>query len=427
MSPDKTMGILEQNAHPTKPQLQQKPELLSPAGDMERLEAAVRYGADAVYLAGKDYGMRAAPGNFTNEELARGVAFCHESGVRVYVTCNTLPRNSELEALPAFLSHCQACRVDGLIISDLGVLAMAKEYAPEVERHVSTQTGIVNYAAARACWDLGAKRVVLARELPLDQIRELRERIPPELELEAFAHGSMCVSFSGRCLLSNYMTGRDANRGQCAQPCRWEYFLTEKQRPGQRFSIIENGKGTYILNSNDLCMIRHIPAMTAAGITSLKIEGRAKSAYYVACVTAAYRRAIDFFWENPGEPLPEEILEETEKISHRAYSPGFYFGGEPGQTPDRSQYTRKYEVVAACEGRAGAYIKLRERNRFFAGEQADILQPGGETLTAELTELYNEDWERIQSAPHAEMLVYWKTDLPIKAGAYLRVKKDGRG
>ncbi len=400
------------------------PELLAPAGDMERLEAAVRYGADAVYLAGKDYGMRAAPGNFTPEELVRGVELCHQQGVRVYVTCNTLPRNAELEAMPRFLEHCAQAGVDGFIISDLGVLALAKRHAPQVERHVSTQTGIVNYAAAQACWELGAKRVVLAREVPLTEIRGIRERIPPEMELEAFAHGSMCVSFSGRCLLSNYMTGRDANRGQCAQPCRWEYTLTEKQRPDQHFPIIQGQEGTYILNSNDLRMIQHIPAMVEAGVSSLKIEGRAKSAYYVACVTAAYRRAIDFFASHPGEALPPEILEETEKISHRAYSPGFYFGGEPGQTPDRSQYTRKYQLVAVSGGRAGQYVKLYERNHFCRGDLADVLQPGREPFTIRLEELYNQDWEPIEAAPHAEMLVYWKTDAEVGQGAYLRIRRE---
>lgn len=405
------------------PKLLQKPELLSPAGDMERLTAAVRYGADAVYLAGKTFGMRAAPANFGEEELARAVAYCHENGVRVYVTCNTLPRNDELSNLPPFLKSCQDMGVDAFIISDLGVLALAKEHAPRVERHVSTQTGIVNYAAARACWDLGAKRVVLAREVPLDEIRGIRENTPPQLELEAFAHGAMCVSFSGRCLLSNYMTGRDANRGQCAQPCRWEYFLTEKERPNRQFTLIQEEKGAYIFNSNDLCMIEHIPEMIRAGVSSLKIEGRAKSAYYVACVTAAYRRAIDFFWEHPGEPLPPEILEETEKISHRAYSQGFYFGGEPGQTPDRSQYTRAYELAAVSLGRQGNYVNLRQRNRFFRGDTVDVLQPGRAPFTAELTELYNEDWEPIDAAPHAEMTVYWKTSLEVGEGAFLRIKK----
>lgn len=400
-----------------------KPELLSPAGDMERLTAAVRYGADAVYLAGKSFGMRAAPQNFGEEELQEAVAFCHENGVKVYVTCNTLPRNDELKELPAFLSFCGEAGVDAFIISDLGVLSLAKEYAPQVARHVSTQTGIVNYAAARACYDLGASRIVLAREVPLQEIKEIRDNTPPQLELEAFVHGAMCVSFSGRCLLSNYMTDRDANRGQCAQPCRWEYFLTEKERPDRQFTILQEEKGTYIFNSNDLRMIEHLPEMTAAGVTSLKIEGRAKSAYYVASVTSAYRQAIDFFAENPWKPLPPEILEETEKISHRTYSHGFYFGGEPGQTPDRSQYTRNYELAAICEGRQGGYLKLRERNRFFKGDTVDILQPGKAPFTAELTEIFNEDWEPIDSAPHAEMTVYWKTDADVADGAFLRVKK----
>ena len=398
-------------------------ELLAPAGDMERLVSAVKYGADAVYLAGKNFGMRAAPQNFDERELREAVAYCHENNVKVYVTCNTLPRNEELTELPGFLTFCGEIGVDAFIISDLGVLAMAKEYAPQVDRHVSTQTGIVNYAAAKACYDLGASRVVLARELPLEEIRGIRENTPPGLALEAFVHGAMCVSFSGRCLLSNYMTDRDANRGQCAQPCRWEYYLTEKERPDRQFTILQEEKGTYIFNSNDLRMIEHIPELAAAGVSSLKIEGRAKSAYYVASVTAAYRQAIDFFRENPGKPLPQEIMEETEKISHRAYSHGFYFGGEPGQTPDRSQYTRNYELAALCEGRQGKYLKLRERNRFFRGETVDILQPGTPAFTAQLTELFNEDWEPIDSAPHAEMTVYWKTDVQVESGAFLRIRR----
>lgn len=401
-----------------------KLELLAPAGDMERLVSAVRYGANAVYLAGKSFGMRAAPQNFGERELEQAIAFCHENGVKVYVTCNTLPRNGELSELPKFLSLCGELGVDAFIISDLGVLSMAKQYAPRVDRHISTQTGIVNYEAARTCFELGASRVVLAREVTLQEIAEIRAKTPPELELEAFVHGAMCVSFSGRCLLSNYMTGRDANRGQCAQPCRWEYFLTEKERPDRHFTIVQEEKGAYIFNSNDLRMIEHIPELAAAGVTSLKIEGRAKSAYYVASVTSAYRQAIDFFEERPGQPLPPEILEETEKISHREYSHGFYFGGEPGQTPDRSQYTRKYELAAVCEGRRGEYIKLRERNRFFRGEIVDILQPGKPSFTAELTELFNEDWDPIEAAPHAEMTVYWKTGAEIAEGAFLRIRRE---
>ena len=403
-----------------------KPELLAPAGDRERLEAAVRYGADAVYLAGKSFGMRSAPANFGPEELAQAVDFCHQRGVKVYVTCNTLPRNQEFEELPSFLTACQEAGVDAFIISDLGVLALAGKVAPQVERHISTQTGIVNFAAAQVCWELGAKRVVLAREVPLSEIQGIRENTDPGLELEAFVHGAMCMSFSGRCVISNYMTGRDANRGECAQPCRWEYTLIEKERPDQPFTLLQREEGAYILNSNDMRMIQHIPAMVDAGITSLKLEGRAKSAYYVASVTQAYRRAIDFFYEHPADPLPQEILEETEKISHRAYSTGFYFGGQPGQTPDRSQYTRNYELVAICQGREGKCLRLTQRNRFFQGQEVDILQPGREPFTATLDELYNEDGEAIQVAPHAEMVVRWKTDLPVEAGAYLRVKKEPR-
>ena len=403
-----------------------KPELLAPAGDMERLRAAVDYGADAVYLGGKNFGMRSAPANFSCQELEEGVALCHRRGVKVYVTCNTLPRNQELPEMVPFLKFCQEAGVDGFILSDLGVLALAKKHAPQVERHISTQFGVVNYAAAQACFELGASRVVLAREVPLSEIREIREKVDPRLELEAFAHGSMCVSFSGRCLLSNYLTGRDANRGQCAQPCRWEYTLVEKERPQREFEIFQEERGTYIFNSNDMRMIQHIPAMMEAGISSLKLEGRAKSAYYVACVTQAYRRAIDFFYEHPEEELPASILEETEKISHRTYSTGFYFGDEPGEMPDRGQYTRNYELVAICQGREGDYLRLTQRNRFFAGQEVDILQPGREPVLATLDQLKNGDWEPIEKAPHAEMTVYWKTDLEVQPGAYLRVKKVAR-
>ena len=399
-----------------------KPELLAPAGDMERLRAAVDYGADAVYLGGKNFGMRSAPANFSCQELEEGVALCHRRGVKVYVTCNTLPRNQELPEMVPFLKFCQEAGVDGFILSDLGVMALAKKHAPQVERHISTQFGVVNYAAAQACFELGASRVVLAREVPLSEIREIREKVDPRLELEAFAHGSMCVSFSGRCLLSNYLTGRDANRGQCAQPCRWEYTLVEKERPQREFEIFQEERGTYIFNSNDMRMIQHIPAMMEAGISSLKLEGRAKSAYYVACVTQAYRRAIDFFSEHPEEELPASILEETEKISHRTYSTGFYFGDEPGEMPDRGQYTRNYELVAICQGREGDYLRLTQRNRFFAGQEVDILQPGREPVLATLDQLKNGDWEPIEKAPHAEMTVYWKTDLEVQPGAYLRRK-----
>lgn len=404
----------------------QQPELLAPAGSLETLKYAVMYGADAVYCALPEFGMRAAPVNLTVGELHEGCIFAHARGKKVYLTLNTLPTNEELSKLPQYIQDAAEAGVDAFIIADLGVLALAKKYAPQVERHVSTQAGITNYEAAKVCYELGAKRVVLARELPLTEIALIRDNCPADLELEAFVHGAMCMSVSGRCLLSSYMAGRSGNRGECAQPCRWEYHLVEAQRPGEVFTLTQEEKGAYFFNSNDLRMIDAIPQMMDAGITSLKIEGRAKSAYYVACVTAAYRRAIDFAWEHPGEPLPAAILAETEKISHRPYSHGFYFGGEPGQTLDRSHYARGYELVAVCQGREDGLVTLRERNRFFRGQEVDILQPGREPFTATLDELYNEDGEAIQVAPHAEMVVRWKTDLPVEAGAYLRVKKAPR-
>ena len=325
------------------------PELLAPVGDMERLISAVRYGADAVYLAGKSFGMRSAPSNFTNEELEEAVKYCHAQGVKVYVTCNILPHNAELAALPAFLEFCQAIGVDAFIMTDLGVMAMAKKYAPNVAIHISTQAGVVNYETANAFYNMGAERVVLARELSFEEIAEIRTKTPKALEIEAFVHGAMCVSFSGRCLLSNYMTGRDANHGDCAQPCRWDYYLIERTRPDQVFTIEQDQKSTYVFNSRDMCMIEHIPRLIECGISSLKIEGRAKSAYYVACVTNAYRHGIDAVMN--GEPLPQWVVDETEKISHRAYSTGFYSGHEPGQTVNSGGYIRGWDVAAVCTGR----------------------------------------------------------------------------
>lgn len=401
-----------------------KVEVLSPAGDMERLISAVEYGADAVYLAGKIFGMRAGPSNFTNEELYEAVDYCHKKGVRVYVTCNTLPRNNELAELPGFLTHARDCGVDAFIISDMGVLAYAKKYAPNVDIHISTQAGIVNYEAANSFYEMGAKRVVLARELNINEIGEIAKNTPEDLEIEAFVHGAMCMSFSGRCLISNYLTDRDANRGECSQPCRWEYDLIERKRPGEIYTIQQEEKGAFIFNSRDMCLIEHIPELVDAGITSLKLEGRAKSAYYVASVTSAYRRAVDFLIENEGRPLPEDIVQETEKISHREYSTGFYFGGEPGQTTDNGGYIRHYDVAAICLETKDGMCKLKQRNRFFTGCTADVLEPGIPPYTVEINEMYDEYMNKIEVANHAEMIVYFKTDLEIKPGAFLRIKRN---
>lgn len=404
-----------------------KPEVLAPAGDMDRLRAALRFGADAVYLAGSEFGMRSAPANFTPEELREAVSLAHAQGVRVYLTCNTIPRSDKLERLPAFLAHAQEVGVDAFILTDLGVLELAKEYAPKVELHISTQAGVANYAAANALHRLGASRVVLARELSLAEIAVLRERTPPELEIEAFVHGAMCMSFSGRCLLSNYLTGRDANRGDCAQPCRWKYALVEEKRPGQYMEIETAGEGSYILNSRDMCMIEHIPELVRAGVTSLKIEGRAKSAYYVSVITHAYRQAVDWCFDHPGESFPAWIVRETEAISHRPYSTGFYFGSEPGQETVHGGYVRDCEVIAVCDGRQGSDLLLTQKNRFFRGDVADVLEPGRRPYEVSLDAIFNEDGEPLESAPHPAMRVRLRSDAPVSPGAILRKWSPSEG
>ena len=350
-----------------------KPELLCPAGDWERLELAVAYGADAVYLAGTAFGMRAFAGNFSPEDLPRAVAYAHDRGVRVHVTVNTMPRNGEVERLPAYLEQLDAAGVDALILADLGAFTLAGKYAPRCERHVSTQQSIGNYETARAWYDLGARRVVLARELSLAEIAEIRAKTPPELEIETFCHGAMCVSYSGRCLLSNYMTGRDSNRGACAQPCRYQYALMEEKRPGEYFPVFEDEKGTYILNSRDMCMIDHLDAVLDAGIDCLKIEGRAKSGYYAAIVTGAYRHVLDDV--AAGRPVDPVWRDEVEHVSHRPYSTGFYFG-QPGQYTANGRYIRDWQicaVVESCTPEGLATLSLR--NKFAAGDTVEVVGP----------------------------------------------------
>ena len=349
-------------------------ELLAPAGDMERLRMAVAYGADAVYLAGNDFGMRAFAGNFGRDELKEAVALCRHRGVKVHVTCNTMPRWEEVERLPAWLEYLNDLGVDAAIVADLGVFRQVQRYAPRLKLHVSTQAGVTNHEAARAWHDLGASRVILARELSLDEIREIRSRTPKSLEIEAFVHGAMCVSYSGRCLLSNYMTGRDAQRGACAQPCRYKYALMEEKRPGEYFPVFEENGETYIMNSRDMCMIDHIPELLEAGLDSLKIEGRAKSAYYAAVVTGAYRHAVDAALA--GEPLDPIWKAELDKVSHRPYSTGFYFG-QPGQYTGDARYIRDFQVCAVVEtcSEAGDAV-LSLRNKFSAGDQIELMGPG---------------------------------------------------
>ena len=348
-------------------------ELLSPAGDMERLKMSVLYGADAVYLAGTSFGMRSFAGNFTPEELPKAVEFAHSHGVKVHVTVNTMPRNDEVIHLPAYLEQLQDAGVDALILADLGAFMLAGKYAPKCERHISTQQSIANYECAQSWYDLGAKRVVLARELNLEEIRTIREKTSKELEIETFGHGAMCVSYSGRCLLSNYMTGRDSNRGACAQPCRYQYALVEEKRPGEYFPVFEDEKGTYILNSKDMCMIDHLQDLMDAGVDCIKIEGRAKSAYYAAIVTGAYRHVIDDLYA--GRPIDPVWRDEVDHVSHRIYSTGFYYG-YPGQYTENSRYLREWQICAkveSCDENGLAVCSLN--NKFRVGDELEIVGP----------------------------------------------------
>lgn len=390
-------------------------ELLSPAGDMERLEMGLAYGADAVYLAGSEFGMRASAGNFDKEQLEKAVTLAHSMGRRVYVTCNTLPREDELKRLPAFLEQLDSLRADGLIIADLGVMSLAKRYAPNVKLHVSTQLGVINSATANALYEMGADTVVLARETPMEDIRKIRANTPKELRLEAFVHGAMCVSFSGRCLLSNYLTGRDANRGQCAQPCRWKYHLVEETRPGEFFPIGEDG-GTYIMNSRDMRMIEHMPELIDAGISSFKIEGRMKSAYYAAIVTNAYRHAIDAAVK--GEELDPLWLAETDKVSHRPYCTGFYYG-DPGQHYAQASYSTDADVAAIVEscGEDGSAV-LTQRNKFSRGDILELITPDAEPVSFTVEHMVNAQGEEIEDTRHAMMeihmqLPHWAPRLSI--------------
>lgn len=389
-----------------------KIELLAPAGDFERLEMALHYGADAVYLAGTQFGMRASAGNFTFPELSKATKLAHANGTAVHMTCNTLPREDELAQLPEFLEQAQDAGVDAFIIADLGVMAAAKKYAPKVSRHVSTQLGVINSATANVLFEMGADRVVLARETPMEDIRKIRANTPKELEIEAFVHGAMCVSFSGRCLLSNYLTGRDANRGACAQPCRWKYHLVEEKRPGEYFEISED-KGTHIMNSRDMCMIEHIPELIDAGVTSFKIEGRMKSAYYAAAVTNAYRHAIGYALK--GEALPQVWIDELNKVSHRPYCTGFYYG-DPGQHFAEASYFSDAYVCAVVEGCADdGFAELTQRNRFCIGDTVELLTNEGEPISFAVTELWDENGEAITATPHAMMK--FKMRLPVKCSA----------
>lgn len=393
-------------------------ELLSPAGDMERLRMSLAYGADAVYLAGPDFGMRSFAGNFTPEELRQAVELCHSRGVAVHVTCNTMPRNDEAARLPEWLEFLQAAGVDAAILADVGVLSLLKKHAPGVKAHISTQASVSNYQAAAAWYELGASRVILARELSLDEIREIRAKAPPALELEAFVHGAMCVSYSGRCLLSNYMTGRDANRGACAQPCRYQYALMEEKRPGEYFPVFEDEKGTYIMNSRDMCMIDHLDDLMDAGVDCLKIEGRAKSAYYAAIVTGAYRHAIDDVAQ--GRPVDPVWRDEVEHVSHRHYSTGFFYG-PPGQYYESSRYIRDWQICAVvtdCTPEGLATLSLR--NKFRTGDTVEVVGPDTRPFSLTVPEMADADGLPLFEPKTPQMTFTMPLPRPVPPMSFIR-------
>lgn len=397
-----------------------RPEILAPAGDAESLHFVLRYGADAVYLGGTEFGMRAGAGNFDEEQLCQAAKKAHNCGVRIYVTCNTLPRNEEIPRLPAFLQMLQHAGVDAIIVSDIGVLMMVKEYAPNLEIHISTQAGVVNYQTANALYALGARRVVLARELNLEEIRTICEKTPDDLEIEVFVHGAMCMSFSGRCLLSDYFTKRDANRGACAQPCRWGYHLMEEKRPGEFFPVFEDESGSYILNAKDLCLLEYIDQLAQAGVTSFKIEGRGKAAYYAAVVTNAYRCAMDLYLQDPAHfSLPEWMMDEVCKVSHRRYSTGFLFD-TPSQYYENGGYLRTYDVVAIVNGYQDGKLLCTQKNKFVVGDVLEVALPGQRPSSICITQLLDGEGNELESAPHPGMALQIPCQDQFPVDSFLR-------
>lgn len=400
-------------------------EVLAPAGDMERFQAAIDFGADAVYLGGQMFGMRAGPANFTPDGLKQACDEAHKRGVKVYLTCNTLPRNNEIVHFEEFIKTASDAGIDAVIATDIGILSLIKKYTPDMEIHISTQAGIVNYVAAQEFYNMGAKRVVLARELSLDEIAEIRAKTSSELDIEAFVHGAMCVSFSGRCLLSQYLVNRDANRGECAQPCRWGYHLMEEKREGEFYPIFEDEKGSYILNAKDMCMIEQLDKLAEAGVNSFKIEGRAKSSYYVSVVANAYRIATDILKANPDNyVLPQWVKDEVYKVSHRAYCTGFLFGHPKDcQYYENSGYIREYDVVAIVDECKDGMIYATQRNKFNKGDELEILAPKCEPVKLTADRIINEWGEEVESANHAMMKLSMPCETIFPKNSIIRMKK----
>ena len=393
------------------------PELLIPASSLEVLKTAVIFGADAVYIGGEAFGLRAKAKNFSMEEMAEGIAFAHEYGVKVYVTANILAHNYDLEGVEKYFHELNAMnpRPDALIIADPGIFEIAKRVCPEIERHISTQANNTNYATYRFWWELGAKRVVSARELSLKEIRQIRDNIPDEMEIESFIHGAMCISYSGRCLLSNYFTGRDANQGACTHPCRWKYAVMEETRPGEYFPVEENERGTYIFNSKDPCMIEHIPDIIEAGIDSLKIEGRMKTALYVATVARTYRKALDDYQKDPAlyEANMDWYKEQISNCTYRQFTTGFFYGkpSEESQIYDSNTYVKEYTYLGIIgEQREDGLYSIEQRNKFTVGEEIEIMKPDGRNITVPVTAIFDEEGNSMESAPHPKQKLWVALD-----------------
>ncbi len=403
-----------------------KPEILSPAGNLEKLKTAIDFGADAVYLGGSKLNLRAFADNFTNEDLKEGIKYAHDRGKKVYVTLNVFPHNEDLDGLEEYLVELYNLGADALIVSDPGIIMTAREVVPNFELHLSTQANNVNYRSGLFWYKQGIKRIVLARELSMNEIIEMRKKLPAECEIEAFVHGSMCMAYSGRCLLSNFLTGRDANRGACAQPCRYKYYLTEEKRPGEYYQILEDDKGSYIMNSKDLCMIEYIPQLVSAGISSFKIEGRMKSAFYVAVITKAYREALDAYWKDPENYVfNKKWLEDVDKVSHRQYYTGFYFNDPNKQVYENSSYIRNYDIVGVVKNynEETKRATIEQRNKVFEGEEAEVLRPVGDYFKIKLNDMRDLEGNKLESTPVAQMIYTIQCDEKLEVNDMIIVKK----
>ena len=411
--------------------LRKKPELLIPSSSLEVLKVAITYGADAVYIGGDMYGLRAKAKNFSMEDMRQGISFAHEHGKKVYVTANITAHNRDLEGIRQYFKELKDIKPDALIISDPGVFDIAKEVCPEIEVHISTQANNVNYGTYRFWHRMGATRVVSARELSIEEIGEIRKNIPDDLEIETFIHGAMCISYSGRCLLSNYFTGRDANLGACTHPCRWKYYITEENRPGEYLPIEENERGTYIFNSKDLCMIEHIPDIIHAGIDSLKIEGRMKTALYVAAVTRTYRQAIDDYYTDPAlyEKNIPHYMEEISKCTYRQFTTGFFYGPTTHDTQiyDNNTYVKEYTYLGIIRGRneAGLY-EIEQRNKFSVGEQIEVMKPSGENILVNVNRIVDEEGNEMESCPHPKQKIFLDLGIELSQFDLLRRKEESK-